>query len=184
MPKYHPNINISGQIDRFSVIGRQMCLIPRAILQDNRANMPNTNKLGIQKHMESDIELPNPFNICMDVLEIECSHVSSFRCIFSCKYIHPTGVVTYKANDIWIETDVVDKFHNNLMKLLLGERKEAELYDMSSYISYKVTLESIVLNIHELNGIESTANIKLESDIDYETIQMHVEHLGDYPKWW
>jgi len=45
MPKYHPNINISGQIDRFSVISRQVCLIPRAILQDNRANMPNTNKL-------------------------------------------------------------------------------------------------------------------------------------------
>ena len=47
MPKYHPNINISGQINRFSVISRQMCLIPRAILQDNRANMPNTNKLAL-----------------------------------------------------------------------------------------------------------------------------------------
>jgi len=134
--------------------------------------------------MKNRLEFLNPFNVSIDFLETEEKYTSSFRCEFRSMFKHSSGKISYLANDIWIDFDTLDSFEKNLKLLCKGEDVTAKIFDHSNYLSYELNVKKVTFKVFESSGITSKANIEYNEDIDQEIIDVHLDNISNYAKWW
>ena len=121
---------------------------------------------------------------CVEIDEIY-SHSMKYR--VKIDLCHPTGIFTYSADDIWLETDMWDCFEKKLSK---GLEEKAIFHDQSNYLIISLTRTSkdieFMIKVREplIDGGESNLTSVRKIDLDSGFINALTKSFSDFPKFW
>jgi len=108
-------------------------------------------------------------SIRLKLLSVDKNDIESMRCGVELDIVHPTGKIFYSADDIWLETKMLDEFS---YKLSESVNDRAEFYDMSNYLVISIrrrrTFHEVNIGIREplCGGGEATIETRLHIALD------------------
>ena len=138
-----------------------------------------------------DLYFEIPIKFSLDIIEIEDTHIQSFKNSIKIEITHSTGNLTYYVEDIWFKCCDWDEFLKNLSSNYTSKHSfESVIHDMSN---------SFVISITHIDGEKDfTFKIKIDKpsiylgliEINYQK-KISAEEVGiinkkfsEFPKWW
>jgi hypothetical protein len=133
------------------------------------------------------IEINGPIYIVMDVLETE-DRLPSMKMDLKCKVRHPTGDLSYHANDIWFSCGEWDAFEMAFGKIINRNKGEAILQDLSELFIFKINIEEKVCKItfscKEWIIPDSSVVLSGHLNVDKSELDAIKDSFSNFPKWW
>jgi hypothetical protein len=123
----------------------------------------------------------------LECLEIDENDSHSMRYKVKLDLDHPTGTFIYSANDIWLETDMWDRFQQRLSK---GLEENAVFHDQSSYFEFSLTRNTrdieLMIKIREplIESGETSVTSVRRIELDSGFINALIKSFNDSPKFW
>lgn len=124
-----------------------------------------------------DIEIKDPIEISMDVLEID-EHLPSmkFTIIINVRETYYSMAI---SSEIWVECSVFDAFVNSLKR-----KNKATLIDMDNLFQLVIEPTQLAWCCSKINLdgrlIQGLGEASLTNDIQQKILDV----FEDYPKWW
>ena len=135
----------------------------------------------------ADISFEKPIAISMDVTETD-DYLPSIKMFLKCHIIHPTGFLTYQADDIWFTCSKWDEFLKKLLIMKNDEKVEASLVDMNEYFEIGISKSQdetfFTLRCQEPNIGEGSITMNFNSQIDIDVLAIIRREFDKFPKWW
>ncbi|MDJ1471148.1 hypothetical protein [Xanthocytophaga flava] len=131
------------------------------------------------------ITINRPLELNMELVEID-EHVPSFRMSIAVLIKHPTGVVTYQANDIWFENRKWDSFINQLKSS--HNQVKISLCDISDFFELTIRQHQnqlfFEIKVEEPETGSGSIRIFYSREIDLDILAQVKERFLDFYSWW
>ena len=129
-----------------------------------------------------DLELPEPFGLKLEIVDIE-DRLPSVQCYVNFLLGINNVSFSYSATT-WFECSMYDEFVKQLKNIQTGKNTEAKFYNMGCEIGYFVDSKQFSLYLYESHGIKGSAIMELRRDFDRDLLAQHIRNLDNFPKWW
>jgi len=133
----------------------------------------------------SSIIIERPLQLKMDLIEIE-DYFPSFRMKIEILISHPTGSVSYQADDIWFSCTEWDIFINNMKSLQMPN--DYSLLNMSQLFELKFKFEQMdiffAVNVEEPDIEVGSVKINYLNKIDLDVFSQIKSKFYNFSTWW
>ena len=129
------------------------------------------------------INIKIPVSLKMEIVEID-NRLPSFKMEVELNVHHPTGKISYYADDIWFDCLAWDDFISNLQ---INKRTTVKLENMSNNFRIEVSGESgkFALFCEEMNiGNGGISSVLFSAPIDDDGIAHIKGQFLSFEKWW